>query len=67
MATRLTKRSNLKVTAVKIGSTIGKLDGAAHKAAGRATTAAKVAKKEFVGLSKHLTKSSQRVKLALKG
>jgi hypothetical protein len=67
MATRLTKRNKLKATAVKIGSTIGKVDGAAHKAADRATTAAKVAKKELVGLSKHLSKSSQRVKVALKG
>jgi hypothetical protein len=68
MAARLMKRKNkLKATAVKIGSTIGRVDGAAHKAADRATTAAKVAKKELVGLSKHLSKSSQRVKVALKG
>ena len=67
MAIRTRKRSKLKATAVKIGSTMGKVDGAAHKAAGIATTAVKVAKKEFAGLSKHLNKSSQRVKLALKG
>lgn len=67
MATRMRKRSKLKTTAAKIGSTIGKVDGAAHKAAGIATAAVKVAKKEFVGLSKHLNKSSQRMKLALKG
>lgn len=67
MATRLVKRNRLKATAVKIGSTMGKVDGAAHRAADRATTAAKVAKKELTGLSKHLNKSAKRVQVALKG
>ena len=65
MATRSAKRNKLKATAVKIGSTIGKVDGAAHLAVHRATAAMKVAKKEFIGLSKRLKKSSKRVKLAL--
>lgn len=67
MAIRLAKRNKLKATAVRIGSAIGKVDGAARKAARRATTAVKVAKREFTGLSKQLNKSSQRVKLALRG
>jgi hypothetical protein len=64
---RLAKRNKLRTTAVKIGSTIGRVDGAAHKAARRARTAVKVAKREFVGLSKQLNKSSKRLTLALKG
>jgi hypothetical protein len=67
MATRLAKRNKLKVAAVKIGSAIGKVDGAAHKAADRATTAVKVAKREVTGLSKHLNKSAKRLQVALKG
>lgn len=67
MATRLAKRNRLKSAAVKIGSTIGKVDGAAHDAAHRATSAVKVAKKEFTGLTKHLNKSAKRVQVALKG
>ena len=67
MAIRLTKRNKLRATAVKIGSTVGKVDGAAHEAVHRAAAAAKVAKREFVGLSKQLNKSGKRLKLALKG
>lgn len=71
--TRTAKRKTLKTTAalkstaVKIGSAMGRVDGAAHNVARRATTAVKVAKREFAGLSKQLNKSSKRVTLALKG
>jgi hypothetical protein len=65
--TRTMKRNKLKTTAVKIGSAIGRVDGAAHNAARRAGTAVKVAKREFAGLSKQLNRSGKRLTLALKG
>jgi hypothetical protein len=64
---KLRTTAALKSTAVKIGSAIGMVDGVAHKAARRATTAVKVAKRELAGLSKQLNKSSKRLTLALKG
>jgi hypothetical protein len=66
LRSRLAKRSKLKATAVKIGSTIGRVEGAAHQGARKAASAIKVAKTEISGLTKQLNKSSRRLKLALK-
>jgi hypothetical protein len=69
----MAKKSKLRDAAIKIGSTIGKLDGTAHKAARDAARAAHVAKQEFVELTKQmkalrkqLRKSTKRLKRAFK-
>lgn len=69
----MAKKSMLKDAAVKIGSTAGKIDGKAHKAALKAATAAHVLREELAemakqvdALKKQLEKSSNRLKSALK-
>lgn len=66
-------KNKLKDAAVKIGAAVGKMDGTAHKAADKAVKAAHVARQELVELSKQvdvlkkrLTKSTKRLKSALK-
>ena len=66
-------KNRLKDAAVKIGSAVGRVDGAAHKAALKAAQAAKVARQELIDLEKHvdalkkqLKKSTKRLKSALK-
>jgi hypothetical protein len=69
----MAKKSKLKDAAVQIGSTIGRVDGQAHKAVYKAAKAAHVAKLELIALSKQvdalkkqLQKSSNKLKSALK-
>jgi phage-related minor tail protein len=69
----MAKKNRLRDAAVKIGSTVGKVDAAAHKAALKAARAAHVAKQELIELSKQvealkkqLKKSTQKLKGALK-
>jgi len=66
------KKSRLRDAAVKIGSTVGKADAAAHTAAHKAAMAAHVARQELVELGKQvdalkrqLKKSTKRLKRAL--
>ena len=73
MAKKTVTNSKLKDAAVTIGSAIGRADGTAHKAVHRAAKAAHVAKQELNALSKQvdalkkqLTKSTSRLKVALK-
>ena len=69
----MAKKNELRDTAVRIGSAIGKVDSAAHKAALKAAGAAHVARQELTALGKQvdalkrqLEKSTQRLKSALK-
>ena len=69
----MARKNSLKDAAMKIGGAVGRMDGAAHKAASKAAKAAHVAKLELVELSKQvdalkkqLKKSSNRLKSALK-
>jgi hypothetical protein len=66
-------KNRLRDAAVKIGSAVGKVDGAAHKAALKAGQAAHVARQELIDLTKQvdalkrqLKKSTKRLKNALK-
>ena len=69
----MAKKNKLRDTAVKIGSAVGKVDAAAHRATLKATGAAHVARQELIELSKQvdalkkqLKKSTQQLKNALK-
>jgi multidrug resistance efflux pump len=66
-------KNRLRNAAVKIGSAVGRIDGAAHKAALRAAKAAHVARQELIdlekqvdALKKQLQKSTKRLRSALK-
>jgi len=66
-------KNRLRNAAVKIGSAVGRIDGAAHKAALRAAQAAHVARQELIDLEKQvdalkrqLKKSAKRLRSALK-
>jgi hypothetical protein len=66
-------KNRFRDAAVKIGSAVGRADATAHKAASKAAKAARVAKLEFVELSKQvdaltkqLKKSTKKLKDALK-
>jgi hypothetical protein len=69
----MAKKNTLRDAAVAIGSAVGKADGTAHHAVNKAAKAAHVARLELTALSKQvdalkkqLTKSTQRLKSALK-
>jgi predicted translin family RNA/ssDNA-binding protein len=69
----MAKKNKLRDAAVAIGSAVGKADGTAHYALHKAANAAQVAKQELSELSKQvdalkkqLTKSTNRLKSALK-
>ena len=69
----MARENRLKDAAVKIGSTVGKADAAAHTAAHKAAKAAHVAKQELVELTKQvealnrqLKKSAKRLRRALR-
>jgi hypothetical protein len=69
----MAKKNRLRDAAVKIGSAVGKVDGTAHRAALKAAKAAHVARQELNDLTKQvdalkkqLSKSTQRLKSALK-
>ena len=69
----MAKKNKLRDAAVAIGSAVGKADGTAHKAVQKAANAAHVARLELIELSKQvdalkkqLTKSTKRLKSALK-
>jgi hypothetical protein len=62
----MAKKSSLKDTAVKIGSAVGKADGAAHKAVRIAKQELAEMEKQVDALKKQLKKSSQALKKALK-
>jgi hypothetical protein len=69
----MARNNRLRDAAVKIGSTAGRIDGRAHRAARKATKAVHVAREEFVELSKQvdalkkqLEKSTHRLTMALR-
>lgn len=69
----MANRNRLRNAAVKIGSAVGKVDGAAHRAALKAAQAAHIAREELMdlekqvdALKKQLAKSTKRLKSALK-
>ena len=69
----MASKDKLRNAAVRIGSTVGRMDGAAHKAARKAVNAIDVAKdeldqmaKQVDALKKQLAKSSRRLQDALK-
>jgi hypothetical protein len=69
----MANKNKLRDAAVKIGSTVGKVDAAAHRAALKAARAAHVARQELIEVSKQvealksqLKKSTKKLKSALK-
>jgi len=62
----MVKKTNLRDTAVKIGSAIGRADGRAHKAAQVAKEELFELTKQVDALKRQLEKSTQKLKSALK-
>lgn len=69
----MAKKNRLTSTAVRIGSTVGKADGAAHRTAHKITNAVHLAQQELADLTKQveafkrqLKKSTKKLKRALR-
>jgi hypothetical protein len=69
----MANKNKLKDAAMKIGRTVGRIDGTAHKAARKAAAAIDVAKgelndvtKQVEALKKQLAKSTKRLQAALR-
>jgi predicted translin family RNA/ssDNA-binding protein len=69
----MANKNKLKSAAARIGATVGRIDGTAHKAAHKASVALDVAKgelndvaKQVEALKKQLAKSSKKLQAALR-
>ena len=61
----MAKKNNLRDTAVKIGSAVGRVDGRAHKAVRVAKQELTALTKQVEALKKQLKKSTNKLKSAL--